>query len=331
MTLTTGSMFSGCGGLDLGFENAGFNIVWQCEKDKWCNKILSRHWPNLTIHDDANELYHAQKVDVLIGGFPCQTVSAAGRKEGVDDPRWLWPTFNRAISYIRPKYVVVENVQGLLSRGLGEVLGSLAGQGYDAEWFCLRSSDVGAPHRRKRVFILASNTSSQGFGTDGGETLGEQEKAWREKDDNITDGLSESKLQAAAFADSISGRLKKRQSGWKLQFIEQDNHPASDSNGQHEYGSWGTGKTRWEEFTDGYFGRYQGAIDRWSNILGPPPNPKDEKGRVSCEFVEWMMGYPPHWTEGVSRTQRLKMLGNSVQVQCAELVGNVLMEKVRNE
>jgi len=95
------------------------------------------------------------KVDVICGGFPCQPVSLAGKRMAQDDPRWLWPHFARTIRILQPRYVVVENVPGLLSRGMGDVLGDLSTIGYDAEWQTIPAAAVGAPHRRDRIWIVA--------------------------------------------------------------------------------------------------------------------------------------------------------------------------------
>jgi DNA (cytosine-5)-methyltransferase 1 len=323
-------MFSGCAGLDLGFERAGFETVWFCEADKWCRKILNNRWPGVPIHEDARELI-AEPVDVLIGGFPCQPVSFAGLRNGLDDPKWLWPAYDRAIRQIQPPFVVVENVPGLFRHGFDSVLGDLAFQGYDAQWFSLQSSDVGAPHRRKRVFILATNPRGLRLWKDSREALGEQEEARGTEVDNLSVGSGEGKLSATSIADTISRRFKKRQQGWKLQLIESEHEAPTNPDSAYGYRSvvgWERGRF---QFADGYFGPYEEAVRRWANLLGNPPDPKDEKGRLSPYFAEWMMGFPHGWTEGVSRTQRMKMLGNSVQVQCAEVVGNLLKEKIKNE
>jgi DNA (cytosine-5)-methyltransferase 1 len=156
--VTVGSLFSGIGGLDLGFERAGFRVLWQCEADPWCRQILGGRWPGVPCHPDVRELSstNAPRVDVLAGGFPCQDVSSAGVKRGLAGPRsGLWREFARLIGELRPRYVVVENVSALLSRGLGEVLGDLAACGFDAEWDCLPAAAVGAPQRRERVFVIA--------------------------------------------------------------------------------------------------------------------------------------------------------------------------------
>jgi DNA (cytosine-5)-methyltransferase 1 len=94
-------------------------------------------------------------VDVVCGGFPCQPVSLAGKRKAQDDKRWLWPEFARVLGVLRPRFVVIENVAGLRSRGMDDVLRDLAKIGYDAEWTSLSAADVGAPHKRERVWIVA--------------------------------------------------------------------------------------------------------------------------------------------------------------------------------
>ena len=154
---TVGSLFAGIGGIDLGLEWAGFETAWFCEQDEYCQKILARHWPGVPCFPDVRGIdENAARVDVLAGGFPCQPVSTAGRRLAQDDPRWLWPEFARLIRLLRPRGVLLENVPGLLTAGFGNVLGDLAESGYDAEWDCIPAAAAGAPHRRDRVFIIAT-------------------------------------------------------------------------------------------------------------------------------------------------------------------------------
>src|SRR5437764_3790463 len=110
-------------------------IAWQCEIDPWCQRVLAKHWPGVPRYADIRTIDdRAERVDVLAGGFPCQPVSLAGRGLAQLDERWLWPEFARLVRLLRPRYVLVENVPGLLARGMGDVLGDLAACGYDAEW-----------------------------------------------------------------------------------------------------------------------------------------------------------------------------------------------------
>ena len=158
--LLIGSLFSGIGLLELGLELAGLgSVAWQCEIDPWCRRVLARHWPAAERFADVRTVCSV-RADILCGGFPCQPFSVAGKRRGFDDNRWLWPEFARIIDETRPKIVVAENVPGLRKTGLRRVLGDLAGIGYDAEWTHFRASDIGAPHERNRVWIVATNPDS---------------------------------------------------------------------------------------------------------------------------------------------------------------------------
>jgi len=155
-------LFSGIGGFSLGLERAGFETVAFCEIDKKCHKVLNKHWPNVPIFEDVctltKELLDERgiTVDVICGGFPCQDISLAGKGAGIEGERsGLWTEYARIISELRPKFVIVENVTALLSRGLDRVLGDLAEIGYDAEWHCIPASAVGLPHARDRIWIIA--------------------------------------------------------------------------------------------------------------------------------------------------------------------------------
>ncbi len=163
MTITFGSLFSGIGGLDLGLERVGFECKWQCEIDEFCNQILEKSWPNVRRIRDVRNVSRStvETVDIICGGFPCQPVSLAGRRKGKGDHRWLWPQFARVVDELRPKYVIVENVPGLLSLGGSEVIADLACLGYDARWHLVSASALGAPHIRKRLFIIGSDPNSK--------------------------------------------------------------------------------------------------------------------------------------------------------------------------
>lgn len=164
--ITFGSLFAGIGGFDLGFERAGMVCKWQVEKDEFCQRVLAKHWPNVRRHDDVKTFPPEGDwyVDVICGGFPCQDISNAGQRAGIDGERsGLWSEYARIIRVLRPRLVVVENVAALLVRGMDRVLGDLAACGFDAEWDCLPASAFGAHHRRDRVFIIATSADSIGL------------------------------------------------------------------------------------------------------------------------------------------------------------------------
>jgi DNA (cytosine-5)-methyltransferase 1 len=159
MNYTVGSLFAGIGGMDLGFERAGFETVWQVECNDYCRKVLAKNFPHadrsVTDVRDAGS-HNLKPVDVIVGGFPCQDISHAGLRAGIEGERsGLWSEYARIIRELRPSYVLVENVAALLGRGMGKVLGDLAEIGFDAEWECLRAHDFGAPHLRDRVYLVA--------------------------------------------------------------------------------------------------------------------------------------------------------------------------------
>jgi DNA (cytosine-5)-methyltransferase 1 len=157
MTLTVGSLFSGIGGLDLGLERAGMQVIWQSEIDPYACKVLSKHWPEVVNHGDIKRIQWGNIVrpDIICGGYPCQPFSNAGKRNGTDDPRHLWPWVLTAISELRPRYAILENVRGHLSLGGLSVVGDLAAIGYDAEWRIVSAASVGANHRRDRIIIVA--------------------------------------------------------------------------------------------------------------------------------------------------------------------------------
>src|SRR5438552_815022 len=154
--MNVGSLFSGIGGFDLGFERAGMRTSWMCEIDPFCRKVLKKHWPTIPCYQDITQLKNPPKVDLLCGGFPCQDLSIAGKGRGLTGSRsGLWFEFIRLIGDLQPRWIIVENVPGLKTKGLGRVLGEMAAFGYDAEWDCLPASAFGAPHQRDRLWIVA--------------------------------------------------------------------------------------------------------------------------------------------------------------------------------
>lgn len=179
-----GSLFSGIGGIDLGLDRAGFECSYQVEINDYCRKVLNKHWPEVPKYKDVTEvdfekLRESRPVELLAGGFPCQDLSYAGKGLGLSGPKsGLWSEYKRAIRLVRPQYVLVENVPGLLGRGMGVVLGDLASLGYDAEWQSFPASAFGAPHLRWRIFIVAYATQLQ---CNGGEHNGGCHKQSRQE------------------------------------------------------------------------------------------------------------------------------------------------------
>ncbi len=192
--LTFGSLFAGIGGLDLGLERAGMQCKWQVEINPFAAKVLEKHWPKASRFQDVREFppkcFHEREggacwrgctkdefaVDLICGGFPCQDISEAGERAGIEggERSGLWTEFYRIICLLRPRYVIVENVAALLvpivkdrrriePAPIGRVLGDLAAARFNAEWRVFSSCMFGAPHTRERVFIVAYAQSESGI------------------------------------------------------------------------------------------------------------------------------------------------------------------------
>ena len=191
--LRTIDTFSGIGGFSYGLERlcGGFETVAFVEQDKFCQKILRKHWPDVPIHDDIRTFSTdgLGRIDLLCGGFPCQPWSVAGKREGHEDSlnRDLWPEMARIIQELRPRWVIGENVRGFVNEpmGLARTLTDLDSLGYQSTYWILPAASVGAPHRRDRVWIVAHAT---GVGQSKGEVqekvdYKEPEKGWNDNAD----------------------------------------------------------------------------------------------------------------------------------------------------
>lgn len=161
-----GSLFSGIGGLELGLEMASVGrTIWQVECDEFCRRVLERHWPDVERFEDVKKVgsHNLQTVDLICGGFPCQDVSGAGKGAGLAGSRsGLWFEFARILEELRPSWVVVENVASGAHLWVDDVVSRLEQLNYQALPIPLSAQDVGAPHLRRRIFVVAyTNRESQ--------------------------------------------------------------------------------------------------------------------------------------------------------------------------
>lgn len=173
------SLFSGIGGFDLGFERAGMECVAQVEIDEFCNRVLAKHWPDVPKFKDVRDVgkHNLPAADLICGGFPCQPHSYAGKRRGAEDDRNLWPEYLRVIGELRPRYVIGENVPGLITTMLDEILSDLEGIGYAWTPLVIPACAFDAPHRRNRIFIVAKDALSNGRNIrEDGESFGVREQ-----------------------------------------------------------------------------------------------------------------------------------------------------------
>jgi len=151
-------LFSGIGGFSLGLERAGMETVAFCEIDPYCRTIIKKHWPDILIHEDIQDLdgnIYRNKIDLLCGGLPCQPFSVAGKQRGKEDPRHLWPQMLRVIKQAQPAWIIIENVTGFITLSLDTVLHDLEAENYASQPFVIPACAVGGIHRRARLFIVS--------------------------------------------------------------------------------------------------------------------------------------------------------------------------------
>ena len=165
MELNVLDLFSGIGGFSVGLEaTEKFKTIGFCEQDKFCQKVLRKHWSDVPIYEDIKKL-DARKInaDVVVGGFPCQSISIAGKQKGKDDDRYLFPEMLRVIKEVNPRWIIAENVQNLINISDGQILqelhNSLEAENYEVQTFCISAASVGAWHKRSRIWIVAANTN----------------------------------------------------------------------------------------------------------------------------------------------------------------------------
>lgn len=198
-------LFSGIGGFSLGLERAGMETVAFCEYDDKARQVLRKHWPDVPQYNDVRTLTKEQiendgieSIRLICGGYPCQPFSTAGRRQGEDDDRHLWPELFRLVQEIRPAWVLCENVAGHISMGLDSVLADLESEGYSAQPLVIPACAVGAFHRRDRVWILAHSDNPHGEG----RWLSSRVR----QEQSNTDGRSASREASEILAHSDSSR-----------------------------------------------------------------------------------------------------------------------------
>lgn len=367
-----GSLCSGYGGLDMAVQAVfGGTTAWHCQYDpddkhQHAAQILAHHWPHVPNHGDitAIDFTQVEPIDILTAGFPCQDVSLAGLRAGIAESTrsGLWRHVARAISELRPRLVVIENVRGLLSakadgnvepcagcvgdrggqsplRALGAVLGDLAGLGFDAEWAVVRASEVGAPHQRERVFLLAwpADPASSGRPGEGLRGRAAERRPATADADGIggerdrahggrrhepaahhlaaADSASVGEREPADEAHAVTGGRDSREVQGGRNAVRQrlrdhtdgrDDTPADAPGDRRHEGRAESARVegRPDAALGGephvQWGKYEPAVRRWEHVLGrPAPRPTDALGRLAPPFVEWMQGLPAGHVTGV--------------------------------
>ena len=313
MTLTVGSLFSGIGGLDLGLERAGMKVIWQSEIDPYACKVLAKHWPKVPNHGNIKDIQWGNIVrpDIICGGYPCQPFSTAGNRNGADDPRHLWPWVREAISRIRPKYAILENVRGHITLGLDTVLADLAAIGYDAEWTIVSASSVGAPHQRDRVIIIAYPIGQLADTNSERHIYGQSQVVTAERWVNALRNLASSGTNVAYTSEQFSnGKPDNSRDCSRPEALPQ----FGDSSGAQNVANSNIG--RQQELHDQALQQQQ---RRTTTECLMPEQSGTHWWTVEPDVGRVANGVP-------KRMDRLRGIGNAVVPQVAELVGRMVME-----
>ncbi|MET9226140.1 DNA cytosine methyltransferase [Lentzea sp. NPDC003310] len=310
-----GSLCTGYGGLDVGVLAAfgGGRIAWCADHDPQVEEVLAARLPGVPNLGDVRlvDWTAVEQVDILAIGFPCQEISAAGQRNGIEKGTrsGVWIDVVEGIRVLRPQFVVVENVAALRWRngGLHRVLGDLAEAGYDTVWRSVRASDVGAPHRRERVFLLAWPAVP--------DTTGARRRQPRGRRSGTapcprSPGESARRRQRDACSASANTRWLQNQVNAVIQNNSSRPPPPSHTN--------------WRAFSD--------VVTRWENVAGrtvPRPTVPGAHGGpvLSPAFVEHLMGLPAGWVTDVPlpRVNQLRILGNGVVPHQAALAVSMLL------
>jgi DNA (cytosine-5)-methyltransferase 1 len=286
-----GSLFSGIGGFDLASRWCGWNNIFQVEIDKFCRKTLKKNFPNVERYQDIYEFdgtKYRGSIDIISGGFPCQPFSVAGKQKGKEDDRFLWPEMVRVIKEIQPTWIVAENVAGIISMALDEVLFNLEAIGYEVQAFIIPACAVNAPHRRDRVWIVANNdildADNRGF---------KSSKIQQQKPTRVQE--SEYVADSDSFSSNTRSEQIRREKGANInRRCERSNVADSDRSGR---------ETCWAH--------------QMGNISGEKTPPLQSWWSVEPSMDRVANGIP-------GRVDRLKALGNSIVPQVAyEIFRNI--------
>ena len=323
-----GSLFAGVGGLDMAVKAMfGTTTAWHCEFDKAASKVLAAHWPDVPNLGDVTKVDWdaVELVDIMCGGYPCQPFSAAGQRKGTDDERHMWTHFAEAIRRVRPRYVVLENVAGHRSMGFDSVLGDLAAARYDAQWCSVRASDVGAPHRRERLFILATDADAAGDRRNKGwpESAGQLGRSDAPEcgsgpvdllpTPNAQDGNGGGRYNSEGHQSTLPGTVRELLPTPRKSDGDGGPNPLSREERMDDV------ETRIIRIGQ-QWGKYEPAIRRWEALTRPASSPtepnRNGNPRLAAEFAEWLMGWPDGWVTdpaiGISRNDQLRCIGNGV-------------------
>ena len=335
-TVTHGSLFAGIGGFDLGFQWAGIKTLWDVEIDSYCQKVLRKNFPDTEILSDVKEVgkHNLSPVDIISGGFPCQPWSVAGKQGGTEDDRNLWPEMFRVIGELHPRWVVAENVPNLDAMGYLDVaIDDLESIGYEVRPVEIPAAGVGAPHLRKRIWIVAYSGGIRQHKPEYSRKLVQSAKAKSEYEQEFDPdgvvGCGEDVADPSGQGLSISeqevlpgarGRKERGTVTERSQVLADAGYPSGTPRGPVIHG----GNSSERE------GQTAGIEGQSSDCPWPGRPIKPRVGGMVDGVSPWLDEPDiPRVARGVkNRVDRLKGLGNAIMPQIAEIIGRLILQTI---
>jgi len=333
-------LFSGLGGFSLGLEKTGhFKTIAFCDNDKYCKLVLQKHWKEVKIYDDVKEItkerLEADGVklpEIITGGFPCQPFSVAGKQKGTSDDRHLWPEMFRIIQELKPRWVIGENVKGLVNLQDGMVFETvctdLEGEGYEVRAFNIPAAGVGAPHRRERIWIVAHAKrydKTNEIGRSDETSRGIQEEHRQDDSSARLTSRTSSIRQTNNGHEDMEDSRRTLQSRTELREKNEDEVRKGYANQHQRSGSTSESDVAdTESFSSDVGGRgeYQEERDGQRKIRGEG----SEREQGWWDF-EPDVGRVAHGVSG--RVHRLRALGNAIVPQIAEEIGRAIIKAMK--
>ena len=292
-------LFSGIGGFSVGLERAGFKTVAFCEIDKYCRLVLNKHWKDTKIYHDVREITRQQYEQdglelpgIITGGFPCQPFSVAGRQKGSGDNRYLWPEMFRVIKEFKPRWIVAENVRGIINIQDGVVFENvctdLESQGYETQTFIIPAAGVGAPHRRDRVWIV-------GYSKHNGSSPATQSRSTSTTSNNNTQGKDKTRESQGTSRSNNSEIMENSRRTIRGQ---------QSSRNKESIGSGASQETKRSVDSDSVARSSERekimADSKRVYVQGQQDRSRQKQSRrraLNSTWVEWLMGYKAGYTD----------------------------------
>ena len=330
-------LFSGIGGFSLGLERTGFfETVAFCEQDKYCQEVLQKHWKGVKIYDDIKKLEGKEiqdrhgRIDICTGGVPCQPFSVAGKQNGTNDDRYLWPDMFRIIEQLEPTFVIIENVKGLINIQEGMVFetvcSDLESEGFEVQAFVIPAAGVGAPHRRERVWIVGyskyngsltteierRNFEVNAWTQEREDKTSESERAGRSSNNEIMENSRRTLRQRSSIREKNENEIRKEDANMFKRSSSSSKSDVANTESKSSNSEHNRKESRETSEQEQIESR---RSDSWSL-------------REANWSVEPDVGRVAHGVPG--RAHRLRALGNSIVPKIAEEIGRAIVTAKNN-